>query len=234
MKCIILDDEPIARRGMKRLAERHQDLEIGGLFGTAEEALAYLEKESVDLIFLDIQMPGLTGIELAHKLPEKTMIIFTTAYSQYALEGYEVNAIDYLVKPIEPERFDKAVERARELYRLSNIAEEHDETPIVAKEHLIVKADRRFVRIRFADILYVEGLKDYITLHTRERKIVTRMTMKGIEDLLPIDQFIRVNKSYIANLDCIDSFDGNDIIIGKQEIAIGPNYKETVMERLFR
>lgn len=232
MRCVIVDDEPIARRGMKRLVERHANLEIAAILGSAEEALEFLKSESVDLIFLDIQMPGMTGVELARALPDKTLVIFTTAYSEYATEGFEVNAIDYLMKPISAERFDRAVEKAVNYNRLLAAADAEEERPVVSKEYIIVKADRRYIRIRIADIRFVEGLKDYVVIHLEGKKIVTRITIKAMEDLLPSDKFLRVNKSYIVNSDAIDSFDNNDIFIGTQEIAIGQTYKDKILSRL--
>lgn len=235
MKCIIVDDEPIARRGMQRLAERHNDIEICNVFASAEEAVNFIADTAPDLIFLDIQMPGLSGIELARRLPDNVMVIFTTAYSEYALESYDLNAIDYLVKPIDPERFDRAVEKAR-IYSRLQASEVNDtdntDTCVVAPEHLIVKSDRRFVRLRFSDIKFIEGLKDYVVVNLTDRKIITRITIKGIEALLPADKFIRVNKSYIVNTDYIEAFDSNDVVIGTLEIAIGQTYKEKVMGRL--
>lgn len=232
MKCLIVDDEPIARRGMKRLVERHPDIEIAAILGSAEEALDFLDDNNVDLIFLDIQMPGITGLEFARRIPGKAMVVFTTAYSEYAVEGYEVDAIDYLVKPIDPDRFDRAVDKARNYARLLASADDSREQPSVAAEYLIVKADRRFVRLHMADILFIEGLKDYVVIHLADRKVITRMTIKGMEELLPAADFIRVNKSYIANLAAIDSFDSNDLFIGRHEIAIGAAYRSSVLSRL--
>lgn len=234
MRCLIVDDEPIARIGMKRLVSRHNDIKIVGMAGSAEEAMEILRSSDVDLIFLDIQMPGLTGIELARRIPGNALVIFTTAYSEYAVEGFEVDAIDYLIKPIDPARFDRSLDKARNYMQMLCAAskDEQESASMVNSEYLIVKADRKFMRIRFRDILYIEGLKDYVVVHMEGRKIVTRMTIKGMEELLPSIRFIRVNKSYIANADRIDSFDSNDIYIGQTEIAIGQSYKERVMSRL--
>lgn len=232
MKCLIIDDEPIARRGMKRLVERHADLEVCELLDNAQDALKCLQDNDIDLVFLDIQMPGMTGIDLARQLSDKTMIIFTTAYSEYAVEGFEVNAIDYLVKPIDPDRFDRAVQKARDYSALLASATQAYEQPTVSDQYLIVKADRRYTRIRFNDILYVEGLKDYVIVHTLTRNVITRLTIKYMEDLLPPRLFMRVNKSYIVNIDSIDAFDNNDIFIGDSEIAIGQSYKDLVLNRL--
>lgn len=232
MRCIIVDDEPIARRGMKRMVERHEDVELCGVFAAAEEAAAFLETNKVDLIFLDIQMPGMTGTEFARTIKDDCMVIFTTAYSEYAVEGFELDAVDYLVKPIDPKRFDLAVDKAREYLRLISVADASVEQPTLADEFLIVKSDRRYMRIRISEITYIEGLKDYIVIHQAGRKIVTRMTIKGMEEMLPKDKFLRVNKSYIVNLDYVDSFDTNDIYIGTREIAIGQSYKESVLSHL--
>lgn len=234
MKCLIVDDEPIARLGVKRLTANHNDIEIIGMVGSAEEAAEIIATEDVDLIFLDIQMPGITGIEFASRIPGKAMVIFTTAYSEYALDGYEVNAIDYLLKPLDPTRFDRAVEKARNYLTLLSKSENTEETPTAAREHLIVKAERRYVRLKYSDILYIEGLKDYVVIHLEGRRIVTRITLKGIEGLLPENQFMRINKSYIANTDHIDSFDNNDIFIGNQEIAISQSLKDSILEQLRR
>lgn len=232
MKCLIIDDEPIARMGMKRLVSRHPFLEITASLGSAEEALDYLKENEVDLIFLDIQMPGLTGLEFARTLPQKTMIIFTTAYSEYAADSYDVDAIDYLVKPIDPQRFDRAVEKARSYSALLAEADRQTESPVITSDYLIVKADRKYVRVHMPDIKYIEGLKDYLIIHLPEKKIITRMTIKAMEELLPKPQYFRVNKSYIVNLSAIDSFDNNDIFIGTQEIAISPVLRPALFRHL--
>lgn len=235
MNCIIIDDEPIARRGMKKLVEKDARLNLAGVFGSAEEAMDWLSENTTDLIFLDIQMPGMTGIEFARQLPEKTMIIFTTAYSEYAVESYAVDAVDYLVKPINPDRFEKAVTKAAEYISLldrANVEEEEEVRPTA--EYLIVKADRRFHRISYKDILYVEGLKDYVIIHLPDRNIITRMMVKQVEEALPSSQFMRVNKSYIVNIAAVESFDSNDIFIGNAEIAISPLYRESVTSRLMQ
>lgn len=236
MKCLIVDDEPIARLGMKRLVGRHSDIEIVGMASSAEEALSLLDNTTVDLIFLDIRMTGLTGIEMARRLPAATMVIFTTAYSEYALDGYDVDAVDYLVKPIDPTRFDLAVDKARNYHRLIAAAvsspEEPAGHPSVSAEYITVKADRRYVRLRFDDILFVEGLKDYVIIHTPERRVVTRMTLKSLEEIIPSAMFLRVNKSYIVNLNHIDSFDTNDIYISTHQIPIGQSYRDSTLHHL--
>lgn len=233
MNCIIVDDEPIARRGMKRMVGNHPRLHLLAALDSAEAALDFLADNPVDLLFLDIQMPGLTGMELARRLPEKTMVIFTTAYSDYAVESYAVDAVGYLLKPIDPELFEKAVSKAEDYSALlaGEMADADSARP--SRDYIIVKADRRFHRVPYRDILYVEGLKDYVILHLADgRRMVTRMTVKGMEEILPDGEFLRISKSSIVNIGAIDSFDNNDVFIGDAEIAIGLSYRDAVMGRL--
>lgn len=230
MNCIIIDDEPMARKGMKRLVDTRTDLEVSGLFDSAVKAGKWLGENSVDLIFLDIEMPGLNGIDFAHDIPEKCMVIFTTAYSEYALDGFEVDALDYLVKPIDPARFNKAVDRA--VAYKTMIDESRNANDCTEMDFIIVKADRRFVRIKIDDIMYVEALKDYVIINMQDKRIITRMTMKAMEEVLPAKRFLRVNKSNIANIDKIESFDNNDVFIGSAEISIGLPYRDNVIGSL--
>lgn len=222
----------MARKGMKRLVETRHELELTAMFDSAVKAAEWLQENNADLIFLDIEMPKLNGIEFARKIPENSMVIFTTAYSEYALDGFELDALDYLVKPIDPDRFNKAVDRALSYKQLVDSAENGNDSSEL--EFIIVKADRKYVRIRIQDILYVEGLKDYVIIHLPDKKVVTRMTIKAMEDTLPNLQFLRVNKSYIVNKDKIDSFDNNDVYIGNTEIAIGLSYREKVLNALLK
>ena len=231
MDCIIIDDEPIARRGMRRLICGRPELTLTGEFGDTASAGEFLTAHCPELVFLDIQLPGSNGIEFARTIPHDTMVIFTTAYSEYALDSYEVNAIDYLVKPIDPARFNKAMDKAVEYQRLLADASQAEEARKV-DETVIIKADRRYHRIRVADILMVEGLKDYVVFHLPERRIVARMTIRSVADMLPATGFLRVNKSYIVNLDHVTSFDTADITVGSHEITIGPTYRDTVLGRL--
>lgn len=232
MKCIIIDDEPIARKGMARLIKSRPELTLEGEYGNADDALRWLADNEIDLVFLDIEMPKTNGIELARRISGDCMVVFTTAYSEYAVEGFDVDALDYLVKPIDPKRFNKAVDRAIAYRTLTADAE--ISVPQSDMEFIIVKADRRYMRVRLDDILFIEGLKDYVIIHTPGRKVITRMTIKAMEETLPASRFLRVNKSYIVNRDKIDSFDNNDIFIGDIEIAIGLSYKDNVIESLLR
>lgn len=234
MRCLIVDDEPIARRGMVKLVGSRSELSVAGVVGNADEALAFLGENSVDLVFLDIEMPGLSGMELARRLPERCQVVFTTAYSDYACESYDVDATDYLMKPIDPDRFNRAVDKALTFAGMMAAAETPEPPAASASEEVLtVKSDRRYVRLRVDEITFVEGLKDYLIIHMGERRIVTRMTVKSLEEALP-PQFLRVGKSYIVNRDKIDSFDNNDLYIGSSVVPIGVSYKQEVLKILLR
>lgn len=234
MRCLIVDDEPIARRGMVKLVGSRSELSVAGVAADASEALAFLGENSVDLIFLDIEMPGLNGMELVRRLPERCQVVFTTAYSDYACESYDVDATDYLMKPIDPERFNHAVDKALTFAGMMAAAETPEPPAASASDEVLtVKSDRRYVRLRVDEITFVEGLKDYLIIHTGERRIVTRMTVKSLEEALP-QQFLRVGKSYIVNRDKIDSFDNNDLYIGTSVVPIGVSYKQEVLKILLR
>lgn len=233
MKCIIVDDEPIARKGMKRLIDSHPNLHLEAALDSGEGAVQWLSVHDVDLVFLDIEMPGMSGLELASVLPAKSMVIFTTAYPDYAIDSYDVDAIGYLVKPISKERFDRAVNRAIAHRELIDSAAKTDEAS-GGHDFIIVKSERKYVRIMLHDVLYLEGLKDYVIIRLTERRIVTRMLVKQMEALLPKNMFLRVSRSYIVNKERIDAFDSNDITVGATEIPIGATYRDSVMAALLK
>ena len=189
MNCIIVDDEPLAREAMKLLIEESDNLQLIGSFNSAATASDFMEQQGVDLVFLDIQMPGITGIEFARTISKKTLVIFTTAYTEYALDSYEVDAIDYLIKPVEAERFQKAVDKALSYHSLLLKEEKEAIETIVAAEYFFVKAERRYFKVNFSDILFIEGLKDYVILQLNDQRIITRMSLKAIFDLLPKSVF---------------------------------------------
>lgn len=224
MNCIIVDDEPLAREAVEMLINENGRLTLAGSFNNATSAAGFIDKHPVDLIFLDIRMPKVTGLEFARTIPKSTLVIFTTAYAEYALDSYEVDAVDYLVKPIVPERFQKAIEKA-EAYHSLLLAEEKENIENVEKEFMFVKSERRFFKVNFKDILFIEGLKDYVIIQLPDQRIITKTSMKGIHELLP-KTFLRINRSYIVNASQIASFDNNDIYIDKYEIAIGNNYRD--------
>lgn len=226
MNCIVVDDEPLAREAVELLIKEAPVLHLLGCFNSAESACAFMENNRIDLVFLDIQMPGISGVEFARSIPKETLVIFTTAYTEYAMDGYEVDAVDYLIKPIDETRFKKAVEKAA-IYHDLLLQKEKESLEVSNYEFFFVKSDRKFHKVKFDDILFVEGLKDYVILQLEGQKIITRMNMKGIGDLLPSDVFMRVNKSYIINTSKIESFDNNDIFIKNFEIPIGNSYRDT-------
>lgn len=225
MKCIIVDDEPIARKGVKRLVEDISQLELLESFNSAESAGEFMKNTAVDLVFLDINMPGINGIEFARSIPKHTLIIFTTAYSEYALDSYEVDAIDYLVKPIDPVKFRKAVDKAITYHSLL-LDEEKKSLETVENDYIFVKSDRKYFKVNLSDILFIEGLKDYVIIQMDNQRIITRMNLKAIHDLLPLNIFLRINRSYIVNKDRIESFDNNDVFIKNYEIGIGNFYRD--------
>lgn len=229
MNCIIVDDEPLAREAIELLVKDIDYLRLAGTFNNASAAARYMEQNAVDLIFLDIQMPGITGIEFAKTISRRTLIIFTTAYSEYALDSYEVDAIDYLIKPVEPERFRKATDKAL-AYSSLLMQEEKENIEPAADDYFFVKSDRKYFKVNFEDILFVEGLKDYVILQLEEQRIITRMNLKAMNELLPKSLFLRVNKSYIVNTARIEAFDNNDIFIKTHEIAIGSSYRDSFFE----
>ena len=225
MNCIIIDDEPLAREGIQLLIDETRDLQLLGSFGNTQTAAAFLKDNPVDLVFLDIQMPGQNGLEFAKSIPLKTLVIFTTAYSEYALNSYEVEAIDYLIKPVKLERFQKAVSKAWSYLNLLDKAHASGEVPTVADDYFFVKADRKIFKVQFKDILFIEGLKDYVVLHTDEQRIITAMNIKTIHEQLPKHIFVRVSKSYVINVQQIASFDNNSVFIRKNEIPVGNAYR---------
>jgi two-component system LytT family response regulator len=229
MNCIIVDDEPLAREAIELLTKDISSLNLTGTFNNAASAAQFMDQNVVDLIFLDIQMPGINGIEFAKMISKRTLIIFTTAYSEYALDSYEVDAIDYLIKPVDPERFKKAVTKALSYHSLL-LQEDKENIETAADEYFFVKSERKYFKVNFEDILFVEGLKDYVILQLNEQRIITRMNLKAIYDLLPKSIFLRVNKSYIVNTTQIEAFDNNDIFIKNYEIAIGNSYRDSFFE----
>ncbi len=226
LKSIIIDDEPLARKGIREYIGETEFLELVGEFDSAMPAMEMVSSGMAQLIFIDIQMPTITGLEFIRSLKHPPPVIFTTAFPNYALESYEVNALDYLVKPISFDRFLKAALKAREFYE---VRESNRET---GGSYFFIKADQKLVRVQFDDILFVEALQNYIVIHTKEKKLITYLTFRAMDDYLPADLFLKVHKSYIVSVDKIDSIEGNDIRIGQHQIPISRNLKEVVMDRL--
>ena len=229
MNCIIIDDEPLAREAVELLIKEDSRLTLVGCFSNARAATTLMEDNAIDLVLLDVQMPYINGIDFAKTIPRNTLIIFTTAYSEYALDGFEVDAIDYLVKPIEINRFKKAIDKAFSYHALL-LNEEKENVGETGDDFIFVKSERRYQKVYYRDILFVEGLKDYVVVQTANKKIITKMYLKTMEELLPKNLFFRVNRSYIVNLQQIESFDNNDVFILNHEIAIGNNYRDAFFQ----
>jgi len=231
MNCIIVDDEPLARQGMEMNVANVLSLNLLGSFSNALAAGDFLRKENVDLMFLDINMPELSGLDFLKSLRNAPLVIFTTAYPQYALESYELDAIDYLVKPIRIERFLKAVNKAENHLRLLNQEANNNRIEKIGDDFIFIKADRRFFKIYFKDILYIEGLKDYVIIYTTDSKIITSMNVKTIAAQLPSNLVARVSKSYIVNVMHISSFDNELVYIQNNEIPLGQSFKEDFLKQ---
>lgn len=231
IKCLIVDDEPPAREIIRRYAEQVPMLEIAGEYGNALQAFSYLQQHSVDLLFLDIRMPQLNGNELVRTLAHPPKVIFTTAFAEYALEGYDLNIIDYLLKPVRFDRFLKAVNKVFAAVNLKQVAE-----PVAEEKKddsfVYFRADRKMIKIMLDDILYIESMKDYIKVITRQATVITKQSISSVEAMLPEKEFIRVHRSYIVSLNKIRSFTTELLEIGKMEIPIGKLYRNEVRKVL--
>lgn len=231
LKTIAIDDEPLALRLVGDYIEKTPFLELAGSFDNPLDAIDFLSNNSVDLIFVDIQMPDLTGIEFARSLENAPKIIFTTAYEKYALEGFKLNAIDYLLKPFSYEEFLKAAQKARKQAELEAGMPQSIEAN---NQFLFLKSEYKIRRINFNDILYIEGLKDYIKVYTEgeDKPILSLNSIKSLEQKLPEDRFMRVHRSFIVNLDRIETIERSRIIFGKTYIPVSDQYKDKFQEFL--
>ena len=225
MRCVIVDDEPLAREEMQELIKDVSQMEIAGTFSNALTTMEFLKTNQVDLIFLDIEMPMVTGLEFAAQLPKQILTIFTTAYSQYAFRSYELDAIDYLLKPIEKSRLEKAISKAEAYKRLLSDETEKNVVQSNTSDFLIIKSDRRFHRLNFSDVRFIEGLKDYVVIYAGNQKLITAMNLKTIHQKMPQHLFMRVSKSYVVNVNYIESFDHHTVYVGESEIPLGEVYK---------
>jgi two-component system LytT family response regulator len=230
MKCIAVDDEPLALALLQDNIRQVPNLELVASCNTAIEALKVLNEMEVDLIFLDIQMPGLTGLQLLQSLSVKPMVILITAYEKYALEGFNLDVIDYLVKPVPFERFLKACNKAIDFYRLKkNVSVEPHSWP----EYFFVNAEYGLVKIVFSDIRLIEGLKDYLKIHLGDTKpLIIRMSLKAIEEKLPPGKFFRIHKSYIISVKHITTIRKNSVFLGELELPLSDLYKEDLMREI--
>ena len=238
INAIIVDDEPLALDVLETYIEKLQEVNLVARCNNALEANEALKKNDVDLMFLDIQMPQLTGIDFLKTLSKPPLVIFTTAYANYAIEGFELNAIDYLLKPISLERFMKAVNKAIEQVELQRrdapVNLTNSSTEKEGADFFFVKADKKLIKVNFNDIIYIEGLKDYVIIRMQNDRVITLQTMKSLEVKLPTHIFKRIHRSYIVNIDKIKAIIGNMIeVIEKgqaKHLPIGKNYREELLE----
>lgn len=226
MKCVIIDDEPLALELMQAYVKQNEDLELCGKFTDGLLGKEYLHNHSVDLLFLDIQMPDITGLQLFESLPEKPLAIFTTAYSNFAVQGFDLDAVDYLVKPFSMDRFNRAVAKAKELFDIRN-------NKLPENEFMYVKYDYQWNKIYFDDITYIEALDDYIRFFNKEnRSILVHLSMKAVMEKLPEDRFLRVHRSFIVAVDKVQSWNKNALTVLDREIPISITYQKQVQETL--
>ena len=229
INALIVDDEPLAQNVIQQYAKKIPDLFIAGTCNDAICANKLLQETNVDIIFLDINMPKLSGISFLKNLDNPPLAIFTTAYSEYALEGFELNAVDYLKKPFSFERFCKAYFRAEELILLKQkkYVPENNE---LQSDFLFVKSDKKTIKVKFSDIFFIEGLGDYIKINLSDKKIVTNLSMKKISELLPENQFYRIHKSYIISTEKIETVEGNMVKINNIKLPIGNSYRQDFIQ----
>ena len=233
INCIAVDDEPLALKLLADNISKVAYLKLVASCTNAFEAVKALEENSVDLIFIDIQMPGLTGLQFVSTLQNKPFVIFITAYKQYALESYDLSVVDYLVKPVALDRFIKACNKAKELYELKSLKQQP--IAINTKDFFFVNVDYSQVKIMFSDIIWVEGVRDYIKIYLRSenKPLLIRSSLKAIEHELPSSKFLRIHKSYLVAVESITSIRKNSVFIKNMELPIGETFRETV-EKLVR
>ncbi len=233
MKCIIVDDEPLAREVIESFVERVEGLQLVASCDNAVEAFDIIKKEAVELVFLDIQMPKLNGIDFLKILNPVPKVIFTTAYREYAIESYELDVVDYLLKPISFQRFLMSVNKAMNGH-VTDTNERHETFDELRTEepYIFLKADRKMVKVYLKDILYIESLKDYVRIKLPEKEVISLQKISFLEQKLPEDCFIRIHRSFIVPLKKIEAFSSNSIDVGGTELPIGRNYKEQVLSVL--
>ncbi len=228
ISALIIDDEPLARNIIKEYSRNIPALNILGECADAVEASQYLQQNPIDLIFLDINMPKISGIDFLRNLVHPPMVILTTAYSEYALEGYELNIIDYLKKPFSFERFFKAYLKAEDYYQIRKNYQTDVESNN-QKQFIFLKSDKKNIKINISEICFIEGLGDYIKVYTSAQRFISNLSMKKIIDCLPHDKFLRIHKSYIVAIDKIESLEGNLVKINNSKLPVGNNYKNDLL-----
>ena len=226
INCLVVDDEPIAREGIMEYIRQIDYLNPVAQCKSAAEAAGLLQKNKIDLIFLDIQMPKLTGIEFVKALADPPLVIFTTAYSEYALEGFELDVVDYLLKPISFARFLKSAEKAQ------NYLHARNKEVSITNDFFFIKCNGKIEKILMAEVVYIEAMANYVIIYTRQKKYITYLTFSGIEDQLPAHLFVRIHKSYLVAISAIQTIDGNEVITGLMRLPISKNYRNEVMSRI--
>ena len=230
INCIIVDDEYLAIKVLEEYASPIPNLQVIKTFTDSRAAMAFIQQQPVDLLLLDIQMPYLTGFDLVKTLPPDTMVIFTTARHDYAVQAYELEVLDYLVKPIARERFEKAIQKALEYRQYRKV---WNEKKSAARNFLMIKSDYRIIKVLFEDIEYIEGLSEYVKIYSGEKTHTTLAALKSLEGELPADKFIRIHKSYIVALSAIDQFNSRNIqLLSGKELPVGRSYKDQFMQKM--
>ena len=224
IKCVITDDEPMARKGLKSYVDKIDFLQLEAVCEDAIQLNTYLQNSRPDLIFMDIEMPYISGLEMISTIENPPYVIITTAYEKYALKGYELNVVDYLLKPISFDRFLKA------LNKVKNLINKKEET----SEYIFVRSDKQMYKLFIKDILYVKSMENYICIYTENDKLVIRSTMKHIINTLPSSKYIQIHKSYLVNIEKIKMINGNQIVIGDETITIARNFREEVFQKIMK
>jgi DNA-binding LytR/AlgR family response regulator len=223
IKCVITDDEPLAGKGLQGYAAKTGFLQVVAVCEDAIELNTVLKQQSVDLLFLDIEMPYMTGIEFLKSYPNPPKVIFTTAYEQYAIQGFELDVLDYLVKPVSFERFLKAANKAYDYFAVQQPGDQ---------PYIFIKSETKLEKVLFSDILFAEALGNYVAFHMADRKIVTHSTLKAVQEKLSPRQFLQPHKSYLVNINHISAIEGNILHVGKHEVPISKYQKEEVLEKI--
>jgi len=238
LRCIIIDDEKLARVLLKNYIVEIPDLILIGAFKSPSNAQKIIEEDAVDLIFLDIQMPEISGLDFLKKLKKNPFVIFTTAYPHFALDGFELNAMDYLLKPFRFERFQKAVQKVIRLFELVEDQKKFNKLKNEGdgkhqQDFILIKSEYKVFKVFFEEILFIEGMREYVAFHIGNQRVLTLMSLKSLEKMLPSDQFIRVHKSYIINRFKVISKKSNQIFIGEKKIPVGISFRKNVDNNLF-
>jgi len=234
INCIIIDDEPLARKGLKEYISDIDFLNLLGEFENPLKATDILMQQDIQLLLLDIQMPKITGLDFLKSLQQPPLTILTTAYPQYALQGYELNVIDYLLKPFSFDRFLKAAMKAKSYLEALHKTPEPVQKQAEASNYFFIKTDNKLVKLLHDDVLFAEALQNYVAIHTKEKKYVVYLTIKSVEEQLPVSKFIKVHKSYLVAADKVETIEGNEIKIGQHRIPISRNIKEEVLEKILQ